>query len=155
MTAISNCPLTGPAHIVEIDVELDPSTNTQLMGLYASQGMLCTQCEAEGFRRITFFPDRPDILSRYQVRMEGDKTGCFPILLCNGDKVDEGEGENGRHWAQWNDPWPKPSYLFALVAGDLVANSDSFTTRSGKPVELNIWVRDGDLDRARVMRCRR
>lgn len=138
--------LTGTAHEVEITVEIDPSTNTQLMGLYASQGMLCTQCESEGFRRITFFPDRPDILSRYSVRMEGDKT-TFPILLCNGDKVAEGEGDNGRHWAQWNDPWPKPSYLFALVAGDLVANTDSFTTRSGKPVELNIWVRDGDLPR--------
>ncbi|QJB68746.1 aminopeptidase N [Parasphingorhabdus halotolerans] len=139
-------PLTGAAHIVEIEVELDPSTNTQLMGLYGSNGMLCTQCEAEGFRRITFFADRPDVLSRYKVRMEGDKQ-AFPILLCNGDKVEEGEAEGGRHWAQWNDPWPKPSYLFALVAGDLVANSDSFTTRSGKEVELNIWVRDGDLPR--------
>lgn len=139
-------PLIGTAHEVEITVEIDPSTNTQLMGLYASQDMLCTQCESEGFRRITFFPDRPDILSRYSVRMEGDKK-TFPILLCNGDKVEEGDGDNGRHWAQWNDPWPKPSYLFALVAGDLVANTDSFTTRSGKPVELNIWVRDGDLPR--------
>ena len=139
-------PLAGASHIVEIEVELDPSTNTQLMGLYASNDMLCTQCEAEGFRRITFAPDRPDVLSRYSVRMEADKAK-FPVLLCNGDKVAEGEGENGRHWVQWNDPWLKPSYLFALVAGDLVANSDSFTTRSGKPVELNIWVRDGDLDR--------
>lgn len=139
-------PLTGSSHMLEIEVELDPTSNTQLMGLYASGGMLCTQCEAEGFRRITFFPDRPDILSRYKVRMEGDKT-AFPVLLCNGDRVDAGEGEGGRHWAQWNDPWPKPSYLFALVAGDLVANNDSFTTRSGKEVELNIYVRDGDLDR--------
>jgi aminopeptidase N len=139
-------PLAGASHIVEIDVELDPSTNTQLMGLYASNDMLCTQCEAEGFRRITFAPDRPDVLSRYSVRMEADKAK-FPVLLCNGDKVAEGDAENGRHWVQWNDPWLKPSYLFALVAGDLVANSDSFTTRSGKPVELNIWVRDGDLDR--------
>ena len=139
-------PLAGASHIVEIEVELDPSTNTQLMGLYASNDMLCTQCEAEGFRRITFAPDRPDVLSRYSVRMEADKAK-FPVLLCNGDKVAEGDAENGRHWVQWNDPWLKPSYLFALVAGDLVANSDSFTTRSGKPVELNIWVRDGDLDR--------
>lgn len=139
-------PLDGSSHIVEIEVELDPSTNTQLMGLYASNGMLCTQCEAEGFRRITFAPDRPDVLSRYSVRMEADKAK-FPVLLCNGDKVAEGDAENGRHWVQWNDPWLKPSYLFALVAGDLVANGDSFTTRSGKPVELNIWVRDGDLDR--------
>ena len=139
-------PLAGASHVVEIEVEFDPSTNTQLMGLYASNDMLCTQCEAEGFRRITFAPDRPDVLSRYSVRMEADKAK-FPVLLCNGDKVAEGDGENGRHWVQWNDPWLKPSYLFALVAGDLVANSDSFTTRSGKPVELNIWVRDGDLDR--------
>ena len=139
-------PLAGASHIVEIEVELDPSTNTQLMGLYASNDMLCTQCEAEGFRRITFAPDRPDVLSRYSVRMEADKAK-FPVLLCNGDKVAEGDAENGRHWVQWNDPWLKPSYLFALVAGDLVANSDSFTTRSGKPVQLNIWVRDGDLDR--------
>ena len=113
-------PLTGSAHIVEIEVELDPTVNTKLMGLYASNAMLCTQCEAEGFRRITFFPDRPDVLSRYKVRMEGDKAK-FPVLLCNGDKMAEGDGEDGRHWVQWNDPWPKPSYLFALVAGDLVA----------------------------------
>ena len=106
----------------------------------------CTQCEAEGFRRITFFPDRPDVLSRYKVRLEADKA-IFPVLLCNGDKVEEGEADGGRHWVQWNDPWPKPSYLFALVAGDLVANNDSFTTRSGKEVELNIYVRDGDLER--------
>lgn len=139
-------PLTGAAHMLEITVEIDPSTNTQLMGLYASGGMLCTQCEAEGFRRITFFPDRPDILSRYTVRMEADKAR-FPVLLCNGDRADAGDGEGGRHWVEWNDPWPKPSYLFALVAGDLVANSDSFTTRSGKQVELNIYVRDGDLPR--------
>ncbi len=139
-------PLPGVAHIVEIEVELDPSTNTQLMGLYASSDMLCTQCEAEGFRRITFFPDRPDVLSRYKVRMEGDKS-IFPVLLCNGDRAGQGDLEGGRHWAGWNDPWPKPSYLFALVAGDLVANKDSFTTRSGREVELNIYVRDGDLGR--------
>ena len=139
-------PLTEPAHMLEIEVEIDPTANTQLMGLYASGGMLCTQCEAEGFRRITFFPDRPDVLSRYRVRMEADKVQ-FPVLLCNGDRAAEGDGENGLHWAEWRDPWPKPSYLFALVAGDLVANKDSFTTRSGKPVELNIYVRDGDLER--------
>ncbi|VAW02441.1 Membrane alanine aminopeptidase N [hydrothermal vent metagenome] len=139
-------PLTGDTHIVEIEVELDPSTNTQLMGLYASNNMLCTQCEAEGFRRITFFPDRPDVLSRYKVRMEGDKSK-FPVLLCNGNQAGRGDLEGDRHWAGWNDPWPKPCYLFALVAGDLVANNDSFTTRSGKEVELSIYVRDGDLER--------
>ncbi|MEL7446442.1 MAG: aminopeptidase N, partial [Pseudomonadota bacterium] len=139
-------PLSGDAHTVEIVTEIDPESNTTLMGLYASNGMLCTQCEAEGFRRITFFPDRPDVLSTYRVRMSGPKDQ-FPILLCNGNKVDEGEGEGGSHWAQWEDPWPKPSYLFALVAGDLVANSKPFATRSGRKVECNIWVRAEDLDR--------
>ncbi len=139
-------PLTTEAHEIEIATEIDPSANTQLMGLYASNGMLCTQCEAEGFRRITFFPDRPDVLSTYRVRMEGSKEQ-FPILLCNGNKVAEGESENGLHWAEWHDPWPKPSYLFALVAGDLVANSKPFTTSSGREVECNIWVRKEDLNR--------
>ncbi|QUL37434.1 aminopeptidase N [Erythrobacter sp. JK5] len=138
--------LSGDSHRVEIATEIDPSANTQLMGLYASNGMLCTQCEAEGFRRITFFPDRPDVLSIYRVRMEGPKEQ-FPILLCNGNKAAEGEGDNGMHWAEWHDPWPKPSYLFALVAGDLVANSAPFTTMSGRTVECNIWVRKEDLAR--------
>lgn len=134
------------AAIVEIETEINPSANTQLMGLYASGGMLCTQCEAEGFRRITFHPDRPDVLSRYFVRMEGDKAQ-FPILLSNGNCIDSGEGADGSHWALWDDPWAKPSYLFALVAGDLVANSDTFTTLSGREVDLNIWVREGDEGR--------
>ncbi|MGX5713065.1 aminopeptidase N [Sphingopyxis terrae subsp. ummariensis] len=132
--------------IVEVDTAIDPTANTQLMGLYASNGMLCTQCEAEGFRRITFHPDRPDVLSRYKVRMTGDKT-AFPILLSNGNCVAKGESEDGSHWALWEDPWPKPSYLFALVAGDLVVNRDSFTTMSGRKVELGIWVRAGDEGR--------
>lgn len=139
-------PLSGESHLVEIETRICPDKNSQLMGLYASNGMLCTQCEAEGFRRITFFPDRPDVLSTYRVRMEGDKTQ-FPILLSNGNKVAAGDGEGGRHWAEWHDPWPKPSYLFALVAGDLVANSDTFTTMSGRKIDLAIWVRDGDLAR--------
>jgi aminopeptidase N len=134
------------AATVEIDTLIHPAANTQLMGLYASNGMLCTQCEAEGFRRITFHPDRPDVLSRYKVRMEGDKA-AFPILLSNGNCIAKGNGAGGNHWALWEDPWPKPSYLFALVAGDLVVNRDSFTTMSGRQVELGIWVRDGDLDR--------
>ena len=120
-------PLSGDAHEIEIATEIDPVANTRLEGLYASNGMLCTQCEAEGFRRIAFFPDRPDVLSTYRVRMSGSK-GQFPILLCNGNKLAEGEGADGTHWAEWHDPWPKPSYLFALVAGDLVANSSTFTT---------------------------
>ena len=116
---------------VETEVEIHPAANTKLMGLYASNGMLCTQCEAEGFRRITFFPDRPDVLSRYRVRMEGDAK-AFPILLSNGNRIAAGESDGGGHWAEWQDPFPKPCYLFALVAGDLQANRDSFTTMSGR-----------------------
>ena len=139
-------PLTGDTHHIEITTEIDPSANSQLMGLYASNGMLCTQCEAEGFRRITFFPDRPDVLSTYRVRMSGPKDQ-FPVLLCNGNLEANGENADGTHWAEWHDPWPKPCYLFALVAGDLVANRDSFTTMSGREVDLGIWVREGDLER--------
>jgi aminopeptidase N len=138
--------LPGDAHEVSVTTEIEPARNTQLMGLYGSNGMLCTQCEAEGFRRITFFPDRPDVLSVYSVRMEGDQA-AFPVLLSNGNCTATGAGDNGTHWAEWHDPWPKPSYLFALVAGDLVANHDSFTTMSGRTVDVNIWVREGDQDR--------
>jgi len=139
--------LSGDAHEVGIETLINPAANTQLMGLYASNGMLCTQCEAEGFRRITFFPDRPDVLSVYTVHMQGPKA-LFPVLLSNGNCIAGGEGEGaGMHHATWHDPWPKPSYLFALVAGDLVANHDTFTTVSGRQVDLNIWVRDGDQDR--------
>ncbi len=136
--------LSGDRATVETEVEISPASNTKLMGLYASGGMLCTQCEAEGFRRITFFPDRPDVLSKYRVRMEGD-ANAFPILLSNGNRIAAGESTNGRHWAEWEDPFPKPSYLFALVAGDLQANRDSFTTMSGRKVDLAIWVREADL----------
>ena len=139
-------PLAGLAHVVETSVAISPAKNSQLMGLYASGGLLCTQCEAEGFRRITYFPDRPDVLSRYVVRMEADKT-LYPVLLANGDPVESGEAENGRHWARWNDPFPKPCYLFALVAGDLACNADSFTTMSGRKVDLGIWVKEADLPR--------
>ncbi len=139
-------PLAGEAHEIEIATEIDPSANTRLEGLYASNGMLCTQCEAEGFRRITYFPDRPDVLSTYRVRMSGSKAH-FPVLLCNGNKLAEGDNRDGTHWAEWHDPWPKPSYLFALVAGDLVANSATFTTMSGRDVALNVWVRAEDLPR--------
>ena len=135
--------LPGDAHEITIDTVINPLANTQLSGLYASNGLLCTQCEAEGFRRITFFPDRPDVLSRYAVRLQGDKAR-FPVLLSNGDPVASGEAADGSHWAQWNDPWPKPAYLFALVAGDLVASRDTFTTHSGRKVDLAIWVRPGD-----------
>src|SRR3569623_2573029 len=138
--------LPGDAHTITLVTETDPSANTRLEGLYASNGMLCTQSEAEGFRRITFFPARPDVLSTYRVRMAGDKAQ-FPVLLSNGNREAAGENGDGTHWAEWHDPWPKPCYLFALVAGDLVANRDSFTTMSGREVELGIWVREGDLER--------
>ncbi|MCA1660838.1 MAG: aminopeptidase N, partial [Novosphingobium sp.] len=139
--------LPGTRHTIEIETRIHPAANSQLSGLYASNGMLCTQCEAEGFRRITYFPDRPDVLSKYRVRMAGDKAK-FPVLLANGNEVATGEDPErdgaGTHWAEWEDPWPKPSYLFALVAGELVANRDSFVTRSGRKVDLAIYVRPGD-----------
>ena len=138
--------LPGDTHEIEIATTIDPSANTALMGLFATGGMLCTQCEAEGFRRIAFFPDRPDVLSTYTVRMSGPRA-LFPVLLANGNRIDAGEGADGDHWAEWHDPWPKPSYLFAIVAGDLVANSKPFTTRSGREVECNVWVREADLVR--------
>jgi aminopeptidase N len=124
--------------VFEAEVEIDPIGNTALEGLYMSSGMYCTQCEAEGFRKITYYPDRPDVMGVFTVRIEGDQ----PVMLSNGNPVAHGDG-----WAEWHDPWPKPSYLFALVAGDLVAHSDSFTTRSGRDVALNIWVRPGDEDK--------
>ncbi|WP_170369367.1 aminopeptidase N [Ruegeria arenilitoris] len=119
----------------EAEVEIDPGNNTALEGLYMSNGMYCTQCEAEGFRKITFYPDRPDVMSTFTVRINGD----LPVLLSNGNPTGKGEG-----WAEWTDPWPKPAYLFALVAGELLAHSDSFTTLSGRHVDLNLWVRPGD-----------
>ncbi|PQO22393.1 aminopeptidase N [Rhodobacteraceae bacterium WD3A24] len=122
----------------QAEVEIDPKSNTALEGLYISRGMYCTQCEAEGFRRITFYPDRPDVMAPFRVRIVSD----LPVLLSNGNPVDSGPG-----WAEWDDPHPKPSYLFALVAGDLVAHRDGFTTRSGREVALNIWVRQGDEGR--------
>jgi aminopeptidase N len=137
-------PLEGDEAVVETLVEVAPRANTQLMGLYESNGILCTQCEAEGFRRITPFPDRPDVLSRYRVRMTADKA-LYPVLLSNGDPVASGDAGGGRHWAEWRDPFPKPCYLFALVAGDLAANRTSFVTRSGREVALAIWVREPDL----------
>jgi aminopeptidase N len=136
--------LAGNAATIMVTVELCPQANTKLMGLYASSGMLCTQCEAEGFRRIIFFPDRPDILSRYAVRMSGSKAD-FPVLLSNGNLTACGDGPDGKHWAEWVDPFPKPSYLFALVAGQLAAHRDQFITMNGKTVDLAIWVDEADL----------
>ncbi|MGX9353724.1 aminopeptidase N [Roseobacteraceae bacterium S113] len=130
--------VAAPDHpfVLETEVEISPETNTALEGLYMSNGMYCTQCEAEGFRKITYYPDRPDVMSVFSVRIESD----LPVLLSNGNK-----GAHGAGFAEWHDPWPKPAYLFALVAGDLVNHPDRFATRSGRDVELNIWVRDGDL----------
>jgi aminopeptidase N len=124
--------------VLETEVEIDPEGNTALEGLYMSRGMYCTQCEAEGFRKITFYPDRPDVMARFRVRIESD----LSVLLSNGNPAGQGAG-----WAEWVDPWPKPAYLFALVAGELVAHSAPFTTASGREVALNIWVRPGDQDR--------
>ncbi|MGD9863497.1 MAG: aminopeptidase N [Pseudodonghicola sp.] len=123
------------AFVWEAEVEIAPARNTALEGLYMSNGMYCTQCEAEGFRKITYYPDRPDVMSVFTVRVNGD----LPVLLSNGNPKGAGDG-----WAEWHDPWPKPAYLFALVAGDLRATSDTFTTVSGKAVALNLWVRPGD-----------
>ncbi|MCF6215837.1 MAG: aminopeptidase N [Emcibacter sp.] len=129
-----------------IENDIDPAHNTVLEGLYISNGMYCTQCEAEGFRRITYFLDQPDVMAPYKVRIEADKA-AFPVLLSNGNKVDEGDLSEGRHFALWDDPFPKPSYLFALVAGDLTYLEDHFTTLSGKPVTLRIFVEAADLDK--------
>ena len=138
--------LPGDAHELTVVTEIAPQENSQLMGLYASNGMLCTQCEAEGFRRITFFPDRPDVLSVFTVSMRGPAEQ-FPVMLSNGNRTAGGTTEDGTRWADWHDPWPKPSYLFALVAGDLVAREDSFVTMEGRAVDLAVWVREGDLPR--------
>jgi aminopeptidase N len=127
-------------------VRLHPETNTTLEGLYVSGGLFTTQCEAEGFRRITFHPDRPDLLSRFRVRIEADRESC-PVLLSNGNCLETGElpGDPSRHYAIWDDPFPKPSYLFALVAGRLDEVREVFTTRSGRDVQLRIHVEPGDL----------
>ncbi|UAJ11771.1 aminopeptidase N [Glacieibacterium megasporae] len=138
--------IDGDSAVVETVVEIEPAKNTVLMGLYASGGKLCTQCEAEGFRRITFFPDRPDVLSKYSVRLEAD-AALYPILLSNGDRGPTGALPDGRHFAEWNDPWPKPAYLFAIVAGDLGALRDRFVTASGRDVALAIWTDAADLPR--------
>ncbi|RJT22184.1 aminopeptidase N [Buttiauxella izardii] len=127
--------------------EISPATNTALEGLYLSGDALCTQCEAEGFRHITWYLDRPDVLARFTTKIIADKSK-YPFLLSNGNRIAEGELENGRHWVQWQDPFPKPSYLFALVAGDFDVLRDSFKTRSGRDVALELFVDRGNLDRA-------
>ena len=119
----------------EAEVEINPQDNTALEGLYMSNGMYCTQCEAEGFRKITYYPDRPDVMAAFEVTIEGNEK----VLLSNGNPLSQSQG-----FAKWQDPWPKPAYLFALVAGDLLNHPGTFTTKSGRLVDLNIWVRPGD-----------
>jgi len=131
---------------LEVETAVDPSANTQLSGLYRSNDTYCTQCEAEGFRRITYFPDRPDVMAVYTTRIEADKAEA-PVLLANGNLVEHGEVSDGRHFAVWHDPHPKPSYLFALVGGDLACVEDHYVTMSGRNVTLRIYVEHGKQDR--------
>jgi aminopeptidase N len=132
---------------LEIVSEIAPAANTALEGLYQSGGMFCTQCEPEGFRRITYFIDRPDNLSVFTVRIEADRQQ-YPVLLSNGNRIQAGPLEGGRHFAVWHDPFPKPSYLFALVAGDLGSIQSRFTTMTGRTVALEIFVEHGNEPRA-------
>ncbi|RNM26589.1 aminopeptidase N [Dickeya undicola] len=132
---------------LRIETEISPATNSALEGLYQSGEALCTQCEAEGFRHITYYLDRPDVLARFTTRITADKAR-YPYLLSNGNRVAQGELDEGRHWVEWQDPFPKPCYLFALVAGDFDVLRDSFITRSGRDVALELFVDRGNLDRA-------
>ncbi|HEV7319453.1 MAG TPA: aminopeptidase N [Ensifer sp.] len=143
---IRGLPETAPFEIT-VTTLLSPETNTQLMGLYRTNGIYCTQCEAEGFRRITYFPDRPDVLAVYTVNIIADKKSA-PLLLSNGNYLGGADMGDGRHFAAWFDPHPKPSYLFALVAGDLGVVEDTFTTMSGRDVALKIYVEHGKEPRA-------
>ena len=132
--------------VLEIETTIQPQSNTRLEGLYKSNGMFCTQCEAQGFRHITYFMDRPDVMSRFTTRIEADQTK-YPVLLSNGNPVGNGELEDGRHWVSWEDPFKKPCYLFALVAGDLVCAEDRFTTCSNRNVDIRLYVEPQDLDK--------
>ncbi|MCK0715460.1 aminopeptidase N [Chromohalobacter sarecensis] len=132
--------------LLDTEVSIDPAANTALEGLYVSSGMFCTQCEPQGFRRITFYPDRPDVMATFSTTLVGDKTDA-PVLLSNGNPVESGELPEGRHFVTWEDPHPKPSYLFALVAGKLENVEDRFTTMSGRDVTLQIWVEPENLDK--------
>ena len=135
-----------PAFTLDIEVRIEPHKNTALEGLYVSSGVFTTQCEAEGFRRIVYFVDRPDNMALFTTRIEADKSAC-PVLLSNGNLIESGDLDSGRHFAVWEDPFRKPAYLFALVAGDLAEVADSFTTASGRAVALKIFVEHGNEDR--------
>ena len=132
--------------VVEIDLLIKPHLNTTMMGLYKSRTLYCTQCEAEGFRNITFYLDRPDVMSEFITKIIADKT-LFPVLLSNGNAVEQGDLNDGRHFATWHDPFKKPAYLFALVAGDLSVVEDSFTTCSNREILLQIFVEEKDLNK--------
>ena len=132
---------------LEVTTILNPAANTSLQGLYQSGEAFCTQCEAEGFRQITYMLDRPDVLARYTTKITADKAK-YPFLLSNGNRINSGDLEDGRHWVEWNDPFPKPSYLFALVAGDFDVLKDKFITKSGREVALELYVNRGNLNRA-------
>ncbi len=134
--------------VLNIDTRISPQENTELTGLYVSRDLYCTQCESEGFRRITYFLDRPDVMSRYTTTIVADRE-LAPVLLSNGNPIASGDLGEGRHFAKWEDPFPKPSYLFALVAGRLESLDDKFVTRSGREVSLHIYVRPGDVKRCR------
>ena len=131
---------------LDIETVLAPQDNTSLSGLYVSNHNFFTQCEAEGFRRITFFPDRPDVMAKYTVMLRADKDK-YPVLLSNGNLIEEGDLGDGRHYAKWEDPFKKPSYLFALVAARLVCQEERYTLKSGREVLLQVWVEDGNLDK--------
>lgn len=128
---------------VEVETEILPAENKSLMGLYASGGNLFTQCEPEGFRKITFYIDRPDVMSKFTTTIVADKKR-YPVLLSNGNKIDGGEFSDDRHWVKWEDPFAKPSYLFALVAGDLAVTEDRFTTMSGRNVKIEFYTTEAD-----------
>ncbi|MBS0309471.1 MAG: aminopeptidase N [Proteobacteria bacterium] len=133
---------------LEIETAIAPAKNTSLMGLYVSSGNFFTQCEAEGFRKITYFPDRPDVMAKYTVMLRADKKH-YPVLLSNGNLIEQGDLGDGRHYALWEDPFKKPSYLFALVAGKLVCQEEKFILQSGREVLLQVWVEPGNLDKTR------
>ncbi|MDX1696563.1 MAG: aminopeptidase N, partial [Ketobacteraceae bacterium] len=132
---------------LQIKTRIKPHQNTSLEGLYVSKGMYCTQCEAEGFRKITYYLDRPDVLARFTTTVEADKAR-YPVLLSNGNPIDQGVDEaSGRHWVTWEDPFKKPCYLFALVAGDLAVSEDTYTTGSGREIKLQLFVEPHDLEK--------
>ncbi|RFC35773.1 MAG: aminopeptidase N [Candidatus Nitrotoga sp. LAW] len=131
---------------LEIETLVEPEKNTSMMGLYISNGNFFTQCEAEGFRKITWFPDRPDVMAKYTVMLRGDKKK-YPVLLSNGNLIEQGDLPKGRHYTKWEDPFKKPSYLFALVAGKLVCQEEKFKLNSGRKVLLQVWVEPGNLDK--------